>query len=130
MRNLTVKREKSFVGCLAKMKVYIEDATSSEIVINNVSYRKIGELKNGEEKIFSIDENACGIIVIADKLSKDYCNEIYEIPSGENDVFLSGKNVFNPATSNAFRFNGATDANILQNRKKGLKKGIILSSKC
>lgn len=130
MRNLTIKREKSFVGCLAKMKVYMEDATSSEIVINNVSYRKIGELKNGEEKIFSINENECNIVVIADKISKNYCNELYKIPAGENDIFLSGKNVFNPASGNAFRFNDVTDSNVLQNRKKGFKKGIFILCIC
>jgi hypothetical protein len=126
MRHLTIKREKSSVGCLAKMKVYIEDATSRDITINNVYYRKIGELKNGEEKIFSIDENECNLAVIVDKISKNFCNELYKIPAGENDIFLSGKNVFNPATGNAFRFNNVTDANVLQNRKKGLKKGIFI----
>jgi len=126
MRNLTIKREKSFVGSLAKMKVFIEDVTSSEIVINNVSYRKIGELKNGEEKIFSINENECNIAVIADKTSKNFCNELYKIPAGENDIFLSGKNVFNLATGNAFRFNNVTDSNVLQNRKKGFRKGIFI----
>ena len=126
MRKLTIKREKSFVGCLAKMKVYIEDSSSGEIVINNVSYRKIGELKNGEERTFLIDGNECNVAVIADKLSKDFCNDIYRIPAGESDVYLSGKNVFNPATGNAFRFNVTTDSNILLNRKKGLRKGIIL----
>ena len=51
MRTLTIKRAKSFVACLAKMKVYVEDPTSREIVINNVPCRKLGDLKNGEEKI-------------------------------------------------------------------------------
>ena len=52
MRNLTIKRTKSFVASLVKMKIYIEDPTSDEIVINNVRCRKIGDLKNGEEKPF------------------------------------------------------------------------------
>ena len=130
MRNLTIKREKSFVACLAKMKVYLEDDASSEIVVNNVSYRKIGELKNGEEKVFSINEDGCNIIVIADKLSKSYCNELYRIPSGEDDIFLSGKNVLNLAAGNAFRFNAITDTNILQNRKKGFKKGLVVLCVC
>lgn len=130
MRNLTIRREKSFVGCLAKMKVYVEDATSSEIVINNVSYRKIGELKNGEDKTFLISEEECNIVVIADKISKNYCNELYTIPAGEKDVFISGKNIFNLATGNAFRFNGVTDSNVLQNRKKGFKKGAFILAVC
>ena len=49
MRNLTIKRTKSYVACLAKMKVYIEDRVSGDLVINGVSCRKLGTLKNGEE---------------------------------------------------------------------------------
>lgn len=128
MRNLTVKRTKSFVGCLVKLKVYIEDPTSSELFIRNVPCRKIGELRNGEEKTFSIGENESKLFVIADTLSKDYCNDIYKIPAGQNDVFVSGKNCFNPAIGNAFRFDGISDEEVLQNRKKGNRKGIIILS--
>lgn len=126
MRNLTIKRTKSFVGCLGKMKVYIEDPLSSEMTINNTPCRKLGVLKNGEEKTFLIDENEAKVFVIADKLSKGFCNEYYKIPAGEEDVFLSGKNKFNPASGNAFRFDGITDEEILKNRKKGTKKGLVI----
>ena len=50
MRNLTVKRIKSAVACLVKMKVYIEDPLCGDFVINNTKCRKIGALKSGEEK--------------------------------------------------------------------------------
>lgn len=126
MRNLTVKRTKSFVGCLVKLKVYIEDPTSSELVIRNVPCRKIGELRNGEEKTFSIGENESKLFVIADTLSKDYCNDFYRIPAGQDDVYISGKNKFNPVTGNAFRFDGVADEEVLQNRKKSLRKGIVI----
>lgn len=126
MRNLAIKRKKSFVASLAKMKVYIEDASSNDVIINKVSCRKLGELKNGEEKSFTIDENGAKVFVIADKLSKNYCNEFYNIPAGTEDVYLSGKNCFNLANGNAFRFEGVTDAEILRNRKKGTKKGLII----
>ena len=104
MRNLTIKRAKNFVGSLAKMKVYVEDPTSNEICINDIPCRKIGDLKNGEEKTFQIDEQEVKVYVIADKLSKNYCNEFYQLSAGQEDVFLSGKNKFNPANGNAFRF--------------------------
>ena len=39
MRNLTIKRGKSFVGSLAKMKIYIEDPTSNEMRINDIPCR-------------------------------------------------------------------------------------------
>lgn len=123
MRNLTIKREKSFVACLMKIKVYIEDHTSNEITINNIPCRKIGEIKNGEEKTFSIDEKETKVFVIADKLSKDYCNDFYKIPAGTSDIFLTGKNKFSLSSGNAFRFNGVTDEEVLRNRVKGTKKG-------
>ena len=126
MRNLTITRTKSFVASLGTMKVYIEDPLSAEIVINNTPCRKIGTLKNGEQSTFVIDESAARVFVIADKLSKDYCSEFYKIPAGDEDIFLSGKNHFNPASGNAFRFDGVTDEEVLRNRKRGSKKGIVI----
>lgn len=126
MRELKIKRTKSFVGCLATMKVYIEDPTSNEITINNTACRKIGELKNGEEKTFEIGEEAAKLFVIADKISKGYCNELYQIPAGTENISLTGKNAFNPAGGNAFRFDGNDNAEAIQNRKSGSKKGLVV----
>ena len=126
MRNLTIKREKSFVGSLAKMKVYVEDPTSNEICINDIPCRKIGDLKNGEEKTFQIDEQEVKVYVIADKLSKNYCNEFYQLSASQQDVFLSGKNKFNPANGNAFRFNDNEGEENIANRKRGTRKGLLI----
>lgn len=126
MRNLTIKRTKSFVASLVKMKIYIEDSTSNEIVINNVHCRKIGDLKNGEEKTFPIDECSAKVFVIADKLSKNYCNEFYILPEGQEDIYLSGKNKFNPANGNAFRFDNNTNEAVSDNRKRGTRKGLVV----
>ena len=126
MRKLIIKRTKSFVGCLGKMKIYIEDIYGSDIVINNVPCRKLGDLKNNEEKTFEIGEDPAKVFVIADKLSKNYCNEFYQLPFGQEDVFLSGQNKFNPANGNAFRFDNNENAEALQNRKKGSKKGLAI----
>ncbi len=126
MRELKIKRTKSFVGCLSKMKVYIEDPASNELTINNTACRKIGELKNGEEKTFEIGEDAAKIFVIADTISKDYCNEFYQIPAGTENISLSGKNAFNPAGGNAFRFDGNDNPEAIQNRKSGSKKGLVV----
>lgn len=130
MRNLTVKREKSFVACLATMKVYIEDAAQGDLTVGNTSYRMLGTLKNGAECTFSIGDTESSIILIADKLSKNYCNDIYRIPAGTEDVTVSGKNVLNPATGNAFRFNGQTDPVLLQNRRTGRKRGSLITAAC
>lgn len=127
MRNLTIKRTKSFIGCLVKMKAYIEDPYG-DLTINGVVCRKIGEIKNGEEKTFQIGDNEAKVFMIADKISKDYCNEYYQLPAGEYDIYLSGKNKYNPANGNAFRFDNNQSAGIDENRKKGTKKGLVVLS--
>ncbi len=126
MRNLIIKRNKSFVGCISKLKVYIEDPMSNDLTINGVSCRKLGTLKNGEEQVFKIDSNSAKVFVIADKLSKGYCNEFFTIPAGEYDFFLTGQCRYNPATGNAFRFDNVVDEEVLKNRKKGSKIGIVV----
>ncbi len=134
MRKLTIKREKSFIGSLGIMKVYIEDQTSDELTMTvetengpvKVSCRKLGEIKNGEEVSFDIGEDAARIFVIADKLSKDYCNECYQLPMGSEDIYLTGRNRFNPAAGNAFRFDGNENAITLKSRKKGTKRGLVI----
>ena len=130
MRKLTIKRQKSFVGCLVKAKVYIEDAIASETEINGVPCRKLGDLKSGEEKTFEIENTAKKLFVIADQMSKGFCNEFVNIPEGEDDVYFSGKNHFNPLNGNAFRFDGVTDEETLQNRKENAKKGGPIMAVC
>ena len=126
MRRLTIKRNKTFVGCAGKLKVYIEDAASAQIEINDVACRKLGELKNGEEKTFEISEDAAKVYVIADQLSKSYCNEYYQLPAGTEDIALAGQCKFNPAAGNAFRFEGNNSAEVLANRKKSTAKGAVV----
>ncbi len=139
MRKLTIKREKNFVGCAAKMKVYISDFQSSELEMplhtidvdtgeekeEMISCRKLGEIKNGEEATFEIGNESAMIFVIADKASKGFCNDCYPIKAGDEDVYLSGKNKFNPMAGNAFRFND-NDVNMVANRKKSTGKGVLV----
>lgn len=124
MRNLTIKRAKSFVGCLAKMKIYIEDPAAGDTEIGGVSCRRLGELKNGEEKTFSVCEQAAKVFVIADSLSKGYCSEYYQLADGSEDICLSGKNKFDPAAGNAFRFDSNDSAEVAAYRKGGKHKGL------
>lgn len=126
MRNLTIKREKRFVACLGTMKVYIEDPSANDLTINGCACRKLGTLKNGQEKTFVISESAAKVFIIADKLSKGYCSEYYPLPEGTEDVVLTGRNRFNLAAGNAFRFDGVTDEEVLANRKKGTRKGVLV----
>ncbi len=126
MRNLTITRTKTFVACLVKMKIYIEDHQYCELLINDTPCRKIGELKNGETKTFQIDDSAAKVFVIADKMSRNYCNEFYQLCDGTEDIFLTGKNLYNPANGNAFRFDNNETVETVKNRKRGNKKGIII----
>lgn len=126
MRNLTITRRKTFVASLAKMKVYIEDPAGGDTLIDGVNCRKLGTLKNGETKAFPIESHSARVYVIADKLSKNFCNDYYIVPEGDFDVFISGKNLYNPASGNAFRFDGTPNEEVIQNRKKGNKKGMII----
>lgn len=126
MRTLTVTRNKTFVGCAVKMKLYIEDYTSPEITILDTPCRLLGTLKNNETQSFEITEDAVKIFAIADNVSKGYCNEFYPIPAGIDPVTLSGQCRYNPANGNAFRFDGVTDEAVLANRRKGTKKGVFI----
>lgn len=126
MRNLTITRQKSFVACLAKMKIYIEDHTTCELLINGIPCRKIGELKNNETKTFQIGDEAAKVFVIADTLSRNYSNEYFQLPEGQEDISLSGKNKFNMASGNPFRFDNNTSADVLASRKKGARIGLIV----
>ena len=119
MRNLTITRTKSFVGCLGKIKDYIEDALHSDLYINDVPCRKLGDLKNGEQKTFAVENESLKVFVIADKLSKNFCNEYYQLPAGDEDIALSGKNRYNPAVGNPFRFDNNENPDAIANRKRG-----------
>ena len=67
MRNLTIKREKTFVGSLGTLKIYIEDPNAGDTTINDTVCRKLGDLKNGEEKTFPVEDRAAKLFVIADQ---------------------------------------------------------------
>ena len=125
MRELTIKRKKSFVASLAKLKAYIEDP-AGELDITGIKCRLLGTLANGEEKSFYIEENAAKVFVIADKMSRDYCYDCRNLPEGNEDIYLTGKNAFNPATGNAFRFEGGTDEEIAKRHKESKKGGLIV----
>lgn len=126
MRNLTIYRQKSFVASAAKMRVYIEDPTFGDVEINGVPCTLIGVLRNGQESTFSIGTEAARVYVVADKLSRGYCNDYYPLPEGEEDIYLTGKNHFNPFAGNSFQFDGVTDELVLENRKKNKNKGIVV----
>lgn len=129
MRNLTIKRTKSFVACAARMKVYIEDPAAGDTTICGVVCRKLGDLKNGASETFLIGEDSAKLFVIADKLSSGFCNAVCQLPAGSEDLQLAGKNRFSPFMGNPFHFDNApelTDPVIDRRRKRGRKIGIAV----
>ena len=105
MRQLTLKRNKSFVGCLQPLKVYIADE-DGDAEINETKCRMLGTVKNGEEKTFEITEEETRVFVIADQATKNACCASAPIPAGTDPVFFSGAPKFSPGTYNSFRFDG------------------------
>lgn len=130
MRNLTIKREKSFVGCFTKARVFVCDELTGDTKINGDKCYKIGDLKNGEEKTFAIGDEETKIYVAQDKLSRKLTNEVCFIPAGVEDVYLMGEFKYNPFGGNAFRFHGMTDPRVLANRKKSSKKFGVFFALC
>lgn len=127
MRTLTVTRSKTFVGCVSKVRIYMEDYNSPETTILDTPCRLLGTLKNGETQSFEIPEEAVKIFAIADKASKHYCNEFYPIPAGFDPVTLTGQCRYDPASGNPFRFDGVTNEAVLANRRKNTRRGIIVT---
>lgn len=117
MRNLFIRREKSFVGCLGKYKVYLQDENSNDLKIKKEKYRKLGVLKNGKDLAFEIPDEEAKLYVIAGKFSKGFCNDMVKLPAGEQDLYLVGKASYNPFKGNPFRFSSPITDEMLQNRK-------------
>lgn len=126
MRKLTITRRKTFVGCAGKMKVYIQDK-AGDTTIGEETYSKLGELKNGATETYEIDSSAAKVYVIADRVSKEWCNDCYSLPEGSEDINLSGINCFNPAVGNPFRFDDNDNEETKAARKVSLKKGILFT---
>ncbi len=126
MRKLTITRAKSSVGCLVKVKFYIEDHSAGNVTINNIPCRFLGAAKNGETKTFEIDDNEVKIFAIDDKLTKGFANDYYQIPEGSEDIELSGARKFNLASTNAFRFDNNNSEGIAEHRERNNRKGIAV----
>lgn len=125
MRRLWITRRRSAAACLGKMRVWIEDP-EGDTAINGILCRKLGELKNGEKKAFSVGTDAARIFVTADRLFRNLYNEFTEIPGGEGDVILTGQNLLQPFSGNPFRFDGPPSEAALENRKSTDRRGRLI----
>lgn len=103
MRKLTLKRDKTFVGCAMKAKVYLKDE-NGEITIDGNKCRFITSIKNNSSVTFDIDENENMIYVIYDTISKDFCFGKKVISAGNEDILVHGKPKLSPFKGNPFVF--------------------------
>ena len=121
MRNLSIERKKSFVACLVSDKVYVEDPAGT-LTIDGTPCRKLGEVKNGETQTFLISDAEQRIFIIQDMASKDWCFEVYPVPAGEADLFLTGKHKYAPHRGNPYRFDNNPSPIAAEARKKTGKR--------
>ena len=103
MRNLTITRDTTFVGCAMKCKMYLKD-NNGDYFINTDRCRLIAVLKNNSTCTCEIDEGENVVYAIYDDLSKDVCFGKKVIPAGTEDVQIHGKPKFSPFAGNPFRF--------------------------
>ena len=126
MRRLWIQRHKAAAAGMVAMKVYIEDPENGDTDINGIPCRKLGVLKNGKKARFAIGEEARKVFVVADKVSRNLYNAFVQLPEGQEDVFLSGRNYLKPFSGNPFRFDGVEEDNVLENRKRVSRVGTVI----
>ncbi len=104
MRKLTIKRRKSIVASLMKVKIYIVDPQNCDRVIWGYPCREVGRVKNNAELVMEIDGNEHRIFAdVALQLTDAYVDTVI-VPAGEEDVVISGKNKYSPFKGNPFVF--------------------------
>lgn len=126
MRNLTIERRRKFAGSALPVKFYIEDAANEELRIDQLPCRKLGELKNGETKTFSISNDSAKLFAIHNKASRDYCNDYYQLPTSTEDIHLTGEARINPGIGNTFIFDGNPTQELTPKKKRGRAIGWVL----
>lgn len=107
MRRLTIRREKAFAACLMKVNFYITSSAlyngDEEVTIGGEQCRKLGELKNGEEKTFLVEEVRAKVFASYNMAGSNIWDEI-TIPEGREGIRICGKCMFAPSVGNPFNF--------------------------
>ncbi len=103
MRKLTVKRDKTFVGCAMKAKIYLKDEHGDTLIDGN-KCRFVTSIKNNSSETFDIDEKENIVYIIYDEASKGFCFGKKVVEAGTGDVLIHGKPKFSPFKGNPFVF--------------------------
>ena len=124
LRRLWIHRRKSPAAGMKKMKVYMEDP-QGDALINGFLCRKLGELKNGQMRSFTISNQALRVFVVADSFTRDMNNAFAVIPEGEEDAVLSGRNVRTSFGKHSFCFDTGA---VLRPEKQGNRLLMVLAA--
>lgn len=126
MRQLTIRREKSIICSGKKDQIYIEDPQSTDCVIDNVACRKLGELRNGEEKTFSVGEDAVRLFVVTGKVGRKTKKDSVWLPAGQEDIILSGTHLLELGGNGSFRFLRENSPEAAKKRRRSKILGLIV----
>ena len=102
MRRVWIEWQESAVGGFGKLQVYAQDLENGEVSLGGILCRQLGEVKYGQQKRFSIEEEETKVFVIAGKVKHNASYEFVRIPEGREDVFLTGSK-----RGSSFRFENA-----------------------
>ena len=102
MRKLVLKREKVFVACLGKIRIFVEDGQGS-FSLGGISCRQLGVLKNGQTGEYEIPGESVKVFVVFSKVAPQKYYSYYQLPAGEETVELFTGPELNPGEGNPFK---------------------------
>ena len=117
MRKLTVRRKWSCISMSRSIKIYIEDPMGDMCIVG-FKCRLLGEVQNNDRATFEIPCERVRIFAIYGKLSKNYRNDYFIVPEGEEDYLILGICKIDREAGKTFRFDVVPEPEILANRQK------------
>lgn len=125
MRTLTVLRKNSMAGTNKAVAVYIEDHDHPDTVLEeNVPCRRLGRLQMGEQKCFSVGEEAAKVYVVDEDVEDGLNGDRTQLPAGEKDLYLSGRIRHRRGTP--FYFDGPATGKSFHYKPLTSRRGLIV----
>jgi hypothetical protein len=115
MRKLTLKRKKTLISSMVKIRIFIEHS-AGEFELDKIKCTEIGSLKNGETGQYEIPTGDVNLLVLYSKIFPNKNYTPYKIPAGSDDLELFtypwkiyARNPFVVNTKEELVTNGETD---------------------
>jgi len=102
MRKLKLKRKKSIVASIMKSYIYIQDEQANDLILDEISLKKVGVLKNGQSIELDIPLQDRYIYVVYDKNFPKTYNTRFLVKEDYGNVELIAQPKFNPFKGNPF----------------------------